>query len=172
MMKQKKPCSKIIQEAYAILKEEHINGKRHYGSCTFNLAKIDLQSGEMEIANIGDSALCVFSSKDLKFSLKTEIKQRFFNCPHQIGIELREQYLDCEKDTYTYYHQLMEDDLIISATDGVWDGLPFDGVESVMSYCKSDLTNACSTIYSKARVGNRKYDDVTIILAKVIKVEA
>ena len=98
--KGEKSCSEIIQEAYAILKEEHINGTKHYGSCTFNLAKIDLFTGDMEIANIGDSAICVLSN-DNTFSLQTEPKQKFFNGPYQIGIEIRgpEIYLNCKADT-------------------------------------------------------------------------
>ena len=165
-----KTCSELIQEAYSILKEEHLKGTHHYGSCTFNLAKIDLLTGNMEIANIGDSALCVLSD-GTDFSLETEPKQQGFNCPYQIGIEMRgpNLYLDCKSDTQTYYHKLKKGDIILSATDGVWDEMSFASVKRTMIKEISNLREICSSVYSSARAGNRKLDDVTIILAKVIE---
>lgn len=166
-----KTCSDMIQEGYAILKAEHLSGTKHYGSCTFNLAKIDLLNGDMEIANIGDSALCVLRGGK-SFSLKTEPKQRFFNCPYQIGIEMRGPclYLDCKDDTQTYHHKLMNGDMIICATDGVWDGMSFNSVEITMADSQGNLKDISKSIYTDAKTHNRKSDDITIVLAKVIEV--
>ena len=167
---EEKTCSELIQEAYAILKEEHLKGTHHYGSCTFNLAKIDLLTGDMEIANIGDSALCVLSD-GTNFSLETEPKQKGFNCPYQIGIEMRgpNLYLDCKSDTQTYYHKLKKGDILLSATDGVWDGMSSFSVKDAMINGHSNLREISSSIYFSARAGNRKRDDITVILARVIE---
>lgn len=72
-------CHDMIQGAYAILRAEHENGKKHYGSCTFCLAKVNLSNGEIEIANIGDSAIAVL--RVLKFILQTKISQKGWCSP-------------------------------------------------------------------------------------------
>ena len=53
--------------------------------------------------------------------------------------------------------------------DGVWDGMSFPSVKYTMVNKHSNLRDICSSVYSSARAGNRKVDDVTIILAKVIE---
>ena len=162
---EEKTCSDMIQEGYAILKAEHLNGNLHYGSCTFNLAKINLLTGETEVANIGDSALSIL--KSCGSSHQTRIAQKGFNWPYQIGIEMRgpQIYLDCKADTQTYYFKLENGDKLISATDGVWDGMNFNQVDAEMKEPHS-LESICANIYKKARSWNRKTDDVTIILAQ------
>lgn len=164
----KKSCSDMIQEAYAVLRHEHDNGKRHYGSSTFCFARIDINSGEIEIANIGDSAFAIIRNKNLFFN--TKIAQQGFNFPYQIGLEMRgpQLYLDCKSDTQTYHQKLESGDKFILATDGVWDGMSFHMATHSMQKVKS-LSEIGIDIWNEARERNPKKDDTTIILGEFLK---
>jgi protein phosphatase PTC7 len=100
------------------------------GSSTACIAS--LQSNRLRVTNLGDSGLLVLrqhtTNKECpqdkigttwKCVLETRAQQHYFNCPVQLGKESEDQ----PKDADNYEMEIAENDLIIMASDGLFDNV-------------------------------------------------
>jgi len=168
------------------------------GSSTACLAMLNHADGKLYSANIGDSGLLVV--RDGKVIHRSAEQQHYFNTPFQLSLppsEMASDVLSDRPEAADRYEFNVEDgDVIILATDGVFDNVP-DAllVEQVSSIkgCTNDLVKiqqCCNSIAFLARqlsrdenflspfaknarrngyadVSGGKEDDVTVLLAAV-----
>lgn len=100
--------------AKAILSDA-VQKTSHKGSST---AVIAVVNGDMlNVCNLGDSGAVVVRGDEVAFV--TDEQQHTFNCPLQVAYDARED-LD---NAAVYDFKLREGDLVLMATDGVWDNV-------------------------------------------------
>lgn len=119
----------LLQTAYeAVMANPRIAA----GGCTASLGVADAQ-GSLETANLGDSGYLVFAPG--KVAERSVVQTHAFNTPYQLSkvpAKIQAQYAifggathysetPAQADVFT--HQLKHGDIVMFATDGVWDNL-------------------------------------------------
>jgi len=107
-----RPLQSMLQVAHRELEESQLPG-----SCTVCLALLKAD-GELHILNLGDSSLHIL--RDGVTVFETMEQQHYFNCPFQLGLGSGDQPPDGD---YYIVDDLAPTDLIIAATDGLWDNM-------------------------------------------------
>jgi protein phosphatase PTC7 len=180
------------------------------GSCTFVMCTLDLEKEYIHTLNLGDSGYMLIrghkekisnSNKTLQKIIKnekvecleilhkSEEQQHSFNFPFQVGTEGDSPY-----DSHINTHQIRENDIIILATDGLWDNLFENQILQILQpyYENSQVLRDLNSIAAKmAEIcekfsENQRYkspfsvrsgglylggkpDDITIIIAQVVR---
>ncbi|CAI2385446.1 unnamed protein product [Moneuplotes crassus] len=102
---------------------------RSIGSSTACVCALNTTSGEMEVSNIGDSGFLVIRKNII---YQSEEQQHSFNAPYQLtrmplGFARKHKifgyYSDKPKDSKNYTCRLQKGDIVILATDGLFDNL-------------------------------------------------
>ena len=103
---------KILSEGYRA--EQQSN---HEGSCT---ACIAIKNGprSIAVANLGDSAIALYRDDELIF--ETQQQEYMFNYPYALSSEKDATPADADRKLLT---KLKSGDILILATDGLWDNL-------------------------------------------------
>lgn len=129
-------------DAHALLARAVIN-TRLRGSSTALVALLDRSSNTLNICNVGDSILVVI--RDRRVLFQTVEQQHSFNMPFQLQYDLRDDLIAAGLDSVKLRHN----DIIIAASDGVWDNFSVaDAVDLVNSY---NLTASSSSGESDRR---------------------
>jgi protein phosphatase PTC7 len=203
--------NKLYSNPKQIFKEAAFNTKA-IGSSTFCMCVLDLDKNYIYTVNLGDSGYMILrprsslhsappnsalknilnvSQPENPFQLifKSEEQTHSFNFPYQVGTNG-----DSPNSAITNVHQFEEDDIIILATDGLWDNLfenqimniikPFvekstklKDVELIADmigqFCERDsLDQTYKSPFCKRSGGlylGGKPDDITIIVAQIVK---
>lgn len=119
----------LLQQAYdAVMANPRIAA----GGCTASLGVCD-KNGNIDAANLGDSGYIVFGPG--KVAHRSNVQTHAFNTPYQMSKvppKMQAQYAIFGDTTYfsetpaqadVYHHQLKHGDVVLFATDGVWDNL-------------------------------------------------
>jgi len=109
---EERPLLALLKKAFDQLEEEELAG-----SCTASLG-LFTQDGKLHVLNLGDSGIHVLRNGHCVF--QTGEQQHYFNCPFQLGMGSDDRPEDAE---YFVLEDIEEDDMIVAATDGVWDNL-------------------------------------------------
>lgn len=129
-------CSSAIMDGItgpiAVLSEGYRNalGSGHEGSCTACLA---VKNGprSIAIANLGDSAVALYRDDELLF--ETQQQEYMFNYPYSLSSEKDAVPSDADRKLLT---KLKSGDIIILATDGLWDNLYH---KEILKFLDNDL---------------------------------
>jgi protein phosphatase PTC7 len=219
-------CANILQEYlkngnlfYSTPKKLFINACNNTqakGSATFCMGVLDLEKEYLHTVNMGDSGYMLIRGKNQQIQnpnpslekiinknqidtsatpfniiFRSEEQQHSFNFPFQVGT-----HGDDPSNATTQVHQFQENDIIILATDGLWDNLyenqilqvikPFYDVserlrdptivaELIGETCeKLSLDTKYKSPFCKRSRGlylGGKPDDITIIVSQIIKNE-
>ena len=164
------------------------------GSCTACLVRIS-EDGVCEALNLGDSGFRIFrGAADAdpaaapELVLGSRAQQHRFNMPVQLGSGSRDGVGDGE----TYCAALRKGDVVVMATDGVFDNLFDDEIAKVLAEhvdsCdatelagriaerarETSLSSTCRTPFAVAAEAQKlempggKLDDVTVLCVKVL----
>eukprot|EP00127_Corallochytrium_limacisporum_P000207 Clim_evm24s7 gene=Clim_evmTU24s7 len=122
----------LMSMAYSTLvKEGHVPA----GSSTATIAAIDKTNGVLKCANLGDSGILVLRGDDVV--MRTSEQQHIFNVPYQLAVMPESMspgaiinYPD-EADLYEF--DLVNDDVVVLATDGIFDNMYDDDVVEALS---------------------------------------
>lgn len=108
------------------MKGAQFAARRNYlmGSCT--VCHVALRRGRLETVNVGDSGFSVFrDGKEVYTSTDT---LHAFNSPYQVSFHDKKD-LDSRK---VLKIKIKEGDIVVFGTDGLWDNLFFDEIESAV----------------------------------------
>jgi len=111
-----------ISASYAMALENEIQG-----SCTFVLLVLDGYSNTLSAASLGDSAFMIVRKGQIVY--RSVSQQMRFNCPFQLGSESHHG----PDDALVMHLQVEDGDLVITASDGLFDNL-FD--EEILQSCE------------------------------------
>lgn len=159
------------------------------GSSTACVAQLDRQSGELRVANLGDSGFMVL--RDDKVVAQSTQQQHSFNHPYQLSVKPDETLGAVTPDNADLYtHKAAEGDLLILMTDGILDNLVADNVveavrdlptrdphlvaRAVMEAAIARSTSQVDSPFSiAAREAGHQYpskgkeDDMTVVVGRV-----
>ena len=153
-----------LRQAYAANKER--------GSATACVALLD--DGQLNSVNVGDSGFIILRVSQVIQSRQITIHS--FNFPFQLGQGSPDQ----PEDGVVAGIKLKPEDIIVMATDGLWDNL-FEEQVAELVVEQSDMTKLAKNIAEEARfaatepgrktpwsdVGG-KLDDITVVTALVV----
>ena len=192
------PPTQLLSDAYLEMKESK---KLAYGSSTACLAMFDHVSAKLFVANMGDSGLFVVRNGELAFC--TQEQTHCFNTPFQLSLPPpghmeNGTLVDDPEDADVYAFNTQEGDIIILATDGVFDNVPLPTLvkqaSRVAGYSKDleIMQESCNLIATTARklsldefalspfarnailhgyrdMRGGKEDDITVVMSVVTK---
>ena len=153
-----------LRQAYA--------GNKERGSATACVALLD--DGQLNSVNVGDSGFIILRVSQVIQSRQITIHS--FNFPFQLGQGSPDQ----PEDGVVAGIKLKPEDIIVMATDGLWDNL-FEEQVAELVVEQSDMTKLAKNIAEEARfaatepgrktpwsdVGG-KLDDITVVTALVV----
>jgi len=192
------PPTQLLSDAYLEMKESK---KLAYGSSTACLAMFDHVSAKLFVTNMGDSGLFVVRNGELAFC--TQEQTHCFNTPFQLSLPPpghmeNGTLVDDPEDADVYAFNTQEGDIIILATDGVFDNVPLPTLvkqaSRVAGYSKDldIIQESCNLIATTARklsldefalspfarnailhgyrdMRGGKEDDITVVMSVVTK---
>eukprot|EP00889_Picochlorum_renovo_P002242 jgi/Picre1/29272/NNA_004664.t1 len=182
--------AEVVVSSLGALTAAHTRTRKP-GSATACIIRIDEERGELEASNLGDSGFVIV--RDGRVHFKTPVQEHFFDCPYQLGAA--PEYVpetDYPADAMQFREQLQSGDVIVLATDGLWD----NGVATRLGELAAEkaqdaeyespyalearkagielsfwdkLSNAKMTSngFEFGQVTGGKLDDITILVAKV-----
>merc|ERR1712100_436135 len=128
------------------------------GSSTVCLAKII--GRDLHALNLGDSSFAIF--RDNRLIYQSEVQSHSFNYPYQLGTGG-----DSPASAHCIQCTLQQDDLIVMATDGLFDNLFNDEIEDVI---KASCSAQKDTPFSEKVAEETdqiwrggKLDDITVV---------
>ncbi|KAI4304600.1 hypothetical protein MLD38_040085 [Melastoma candidum] len=126
-----------------LLKKAHA-AIRSVGSATVTIAMLQTD-GVLKVANLGDCGLKIIRRGLIIFS--TTPQEHYFDCPFQLSSEtLSQTSLDAVLSTV----QLMEKDIIVMGSDGLFDNVFDKEITSTVAECE-DVSEAAKALAELAR---------------------
>jgi len=145
---------------------------------------ISICDNKLHAANLGDSGFLIIRNGSVMY--KTKEQQHYFNCPYQIGSS-RDVPEDAQK---IVFDDLQSGDIIVAATDGVFDNLFTDAIVKIVNesinlepteiaqrIASAAHTTGCDpTVFTPFQDGAQKtgqiwqggkLDDITCVVARV-----
>jgi len=179
----------ILAAGYELL----MSNRPPHGSSTACLCSLDSSTGDLSIANLGDSGAMLVRGNTCV--LKTKEQSHFFNCPYQLtGKSLDGEGRnsgDSPSSADAYVVEVCDGDLLVVATDGFFDNVWHDNILKVLAEMHGEepariadrlvrLANLAAHAHdptpfseSALRQGMNhpggKVDDITVIVARVVK---
>jgi serine/threonine protein phosphatase PrpC len=134
------------------------NTVKSLGSSTCTILLLDRQSGRVYTSYIGDSIYMILRYDEKKckyykeFKSEEQMHNEYFNTPFQVGKEG-----DDPENAITNSHQLVNNDIIISATDGLWDNLEVEKIIEIVNenskyYPKIDTQEISTLLAEQAEI--------------------
>ncbi|OII72318.1 protein phophatase 2C [Cryptosporidium andersoni] len=116
--------SSVLHNAYKEAEESNIIGSSTVCLVYFN------GINKLYTANLGDSGCLVYRRRDNSIIYETPFQQHSFNTPFQLGTGSRDSPNDAIYDTI---EGIQEGDVILIATDGLWDNLSKEEIIDILS---------------------------------------
>lgn len=125
------------------LKRGSNGSKPLVGSSTACVVVLDRANSCIHTANIGDSGFLVI--RDGKVVHRSREQQHYFNAPFQLSLPLNAEssgfLSDSPDSAETTSFVVREGDLIVVATDGLFDNMPTHLIENELNFFQKDLNN-------------------------------
>lgn len=134
------PAMKVLKSAFrGLIKSYFLEYEEPFGSSTICVGVLDKISGWLDLANLGDSCAVVFRRGHLQ--LMTERRQHSFNKPLQLTLDPSGKARGNPNEADHQRLRLENGDVLIMATDGLWDNMFMDQIEERLhSYQASALS--------------------------------
>ena len=152
----------LLNEAYKRVYDEQ---EGISGSCTITFLNVNYGNGKLSSALLGDSGFLIVRNEKIVYRSKEQ--QHFFNAPFQLGLDRGMQLQDLPEHSALYETWLKHGDLIVSATDGLFDNIENEEIlekcvemlrKSSRSTLENDLWKLSKDLTEMARkVGENPY---------------
>ncbi len=114
---------RVLEQAYEKTLETNIEG-----SCTAIMVRHQ-QNNQLQYANLGDSGLAIYRNGRIFF--ETAEQTLGFNYPYQLSSDLAEIPADADRGSIP----IKQGDIIVIASDGLWDNLYHVEINTLLSSC-------------------------------------
>lgn len=136
--------AEVVVSSLGALTAAHTRTRKP-GSATACIIRIDEERGELEASNLGDSGFVIV--RDGRVHFKTPVQEHFFDCPYQLGAA--PEYVpetDYPADAMQFREQLQSGDVIVLATDGLWDNVGVDSVLDIVNSGGDDVQGVATRL--------------------------
>lgn len=99
------------------------------GAATAIVAILERKGGILHIANLGDCGLRLIRKGKIVFATSTQ--QHYFDCPYQLSSEPGAQ---TSTDAMVYKIEVLEGDIVIMGSDGLFDNVYDKDIENTVSF--------------------------------------
>jgi len=179
------PCpEELLWRAY-----QNVQRKRIVGSTTATIVCLNHHHPVLHTLNLGDSGFMQLrqdSNGDYRVLEQSEEQQHYFNCPYQLGTGCDDTPDSARLEDVS----IQPGDLILLATDGVFDNIFTDRIVDIVNSCE-EVQNIAGEIASASHVAGLqhtgltpfamkahsmgysfdggKLDDITVLIAEVVE---
>jgi len=101
-----------------------------YGSSTFTVVRINAEKMQLQSANLGDSGYLLVRRDPNEPTIMAEQSMHSFNFPYQLASKAARR-TDYPKDAVAETHSISVGDILVAVTDGVFDNLFIEDIESI-----------------------------------------
>jgi protein phosphatase PTC7 len=119
------------------------------GSSTACVMRLCPKRTNLLAANLGDSGFAVVRDGQVHF--QSSPLQHFFDCPYQFGARGFTTATDTAEDAAEVQVELQPGDVVLAATDGLWDNLPESEWLQMIPRSPEQLEQAAVAIAKRAR---------------------
>ncbi|CAF1319244.1 unnamed protein product, partial [Didymodactylos carnosus] len=143
------------------------------GSSTACLVGVDCSTARLYSVNIGDSGYVIL--RDGTVLYRSRSQKMNGDCPRQLDVypwtaALKQKGLNYTQisslDAICQSFQLIQDDIIILSTDGLFDNVHDHMIEMIVANCRS-LSHAAEQLVNRAVRFYSKPDDILVIIARL-----
>lgn len=125
------PPVTLIREAFwRLVRGYHGGREKPFGSSTVCVASLDRTTGELSAANLGDSGFILIRGDDVM--LRSRAQQHRFNAPYQLMLTPEGNISDCSNMAARHDCTVETGDVLVMATDGLWDNLFEDDIVKIV----------------------------------------
>lgn len=165
----------IMDQAYKICKQEKSFPP---GATTAVLALVDPSNRTLHVCNIGDSGAVVIRDGKVVFMTSAQVHEN--GAPYQLSNVAGRGDSTAKADQYRW-GPLEKGDLIVLASDGIWDNLypnelmdviKRNPVDRRFQRGHRDLSDLAQLLVAAALETNRKRDDITLVVGRVYDIES
>lgn len=152
------PAATLVRQAFwRLVNAFHRGREKPFGSSTVCVVALDKASGVMDAANLGDSGYIVVRGDEIV--LRSKAQQHRFNAPYQLTLSPEGTVSDCSAMAASHSLPLRPADLILIATDGLWDNLFEDEILAIVGRTRArDARSIATEIVKEARVASERPD--------------
>lgn len=112
----------ILKKAFYGLVQSYLKGEsKPFGSSTACIVSLQRRSGDLDVANLGDSGMLVIRDGSVLF--RTAVQQTRFNAPYQTTLRPNGDVDDMTHMADRSLLPVQSGDIILLATDGLWDNV-------------------------------------------------
>lgn len=101
-----------------------------FGSSTVCIVSLDKSNGKLDTCNLGDSGFVIIRGN--RIVARSMAQQHRFNAPFQLMLTPDGDVNDCSHMSASHTFSLQSDDLVIVASDGLWDNLFENDILSIV----------------------------------------
>lgn len=130
-------ASDLMKQAFWRLVRGYQNGKEQpFGSSTAVIISLNKADGALDTANLGDSGFLLIRDGDI--ILRSESQQHRFNAPYQLVLTPEGNASDTCRMAALRSTVVQAGDILLVATDGLWDNLFEDEILSLLRRYSGD----------------------------------
>eukprot|EP00004_Rigifila_ramosa_P002041 TRINITY_DN12078_c0_g1_i2.p1 TRINITY_DN12078_c0_g1~~TRINITY_DN12078_c0_g1_i2.p1 ORF type:complete len:414 (-),score=81.80 TRINITY_DN12078_c0_g1_i2:20-1201(-) len=133
----------VLQQAWDAVAPRVSNGSL-VGSSTACLVTVQGKDGLLQAVNLGDSGLVVLRGGKVFF--RTPQHEHFFGCPFQLGTNSKDSVADAQ----SFQVHLIPDDVIVVASDGLFDNLDDKELLSICRLSGGNSKRAAKALADRA----------------------
>jgi len=132
----------ILRSAFYALVQVYLTKRGEpFGSSTACILSLQKRTGQLDVANLGDSGMMLVREGRVVF--RTESQQTRFNAPYQTTLRPTGDVDDMTHMAERTLVPVQDGDIILLATDGLWDNLwERDLLDSLVSSLDNTKNNA------------------------------
>ena len=182
--KQNHPHDALTYAYSSVILDDTIDG----GSSTVTIMNFDQEQNILHTTQLGDSSYAIIRDNKL-FAFFTQNNEQLNNIPYRSILTAPKQLAKVPKrckyikpiqstpeEAINRKHYLKENDIIILASDGLWDNIYDDDfIDVIDSFFKNnennfiDVNDMAEHLVYYARYYNKKPDDITVIVSIITK---
>ena len=116
------PALSILKQSFwRLVRRFHKGAEKPFGSSTACIVSLVKETGQLDMCNLGDSGYLVI--RDGSVIGRSQSQQHRFNSPYQLMLSPEGDISDCTHMSAVTSLQTRPTDMVILASDGLWDNL-------------------------------------------------
>ena len=150
-------CTLLRRAFWRMLRSYFSKAEQPFGSSTACVVSLDRATGVLDTCNLGDSGFLIVRGGRVA---GRSISQQFrFNAPYQLTLTPQGEMNDCTAAAANASFDLQSGDVVIVATDGLWDNLFEDDIVAFVQHAVDGAPGSIArSLVERARIAAERSD--------------